>query len=194
MKSLHRLPAIIANGIQSIVQRPLPQWATGNSSSKFRLSNLSRQSAVASVSSGHFWLDQQLPHHGWAVSQINELSVDTHQTDYYELLTPIIRSTERSQNGVVLVDLDAEQAGEAHRAAHHWVKQGISPNHLIMIEKGNLQDRLWTAQQLLNCGSASAMILWGGTRPLPDKLERAIQAAVKNSQAVVIWLCQQSKQ
>ncbi|WP_424196217.1 hypothetical protein ACMYR3_08055 [Ampullimonas aquatilis] len=188
MKALHRLPALLTNGIQSIAQRPLSQWAIGRKTSAYRLTQSLRNSAVASVSSGHYWLDQRLPFKGWAVSQINELSVDTYKTDYYELLTSIVRSTERAKQGVVLVDLDAEQAGEAHRAAHYWVKQGISANHLIMIEKGNLQDRLWTAQQLLQCGSASTMILWGGTRPLPDKLEQAIQAAVKSSQAIVIWL------
>ena len=67
--------------------------------------------------------------------------------------------------------------------------QGINPSQLLLLSGVSETDALWAAEQLLQSGLCSLVLLWQGT--LARKAARRLQLAAQAQQALVLQLTTQ---
>jgi hypothetical protein len=111
------------------------------------------------ITTGFAALDDYLPGRGWPIGAITEIFVDRYGLGELTLLIPALVSLTRpdatqEQKWVVWVSPPLIPYAPALR------QQGVSIEHLLMIQPSGIRDRLWAVEQVLRSGTSSAVIAW----------------------------------
>ncbi|MCO4837237.1 MAG: translesion DNA synthesis-associated protein ImuA [Oceanospirillaceae bacterium] len=120
---------------------------------------------------------------GWPQTGLVELACGLSGIGELRLLFPLLaQSHTRLQ---IWINPPAQLNGQA--LAQH----GISLSKTLLIRSQSPQHALWSAQQSLNSGCCSHLILWANSLTAPQA--KRLQIAAKDNQALIFWLHPQAK-
>ncbi|MDD2925187.1 translesion DNA synthesis-associated protein ImuA [Rhodoferax sp.] len=124
------------------------------------------------VASGHAALDAQLPGGGWPLGALCDILQDHSGQHEWRLLLPTLRTLTQT---VVLVGPPQMPFGPGLAA------QGLDVQALCWVRADSPAERLWAAEQVLQCAGVAALLLWlPQTRAEPlRRLQLAAQAHAK---------------
>lgn len=128
---------------------------------------------VASLSSGHPRLDDELPGSGWPIAVLTELIAREPGIGELRLLVPMLRQLTREGRIVILL------APPHIPYAPALAGFGIDLDYLIIVQAPNAADRLWAVEQTLKSASFGALLAWlPAERTRPEHLRRMQLAAL----------------
>lgn len=131
------------------------------------------------LSSGYAEFDRQLG--GWPASGLLVLQSQP-AIGELRLLLPLFKQLQ--QQGLLGL-INPPQLLQAEPLA----AQGINPSQLLLLSGVSETDALWAAEQLIQSGLCSLVLLWQGT--LARKAARRLQLAAQAQQALVLQLTTQ---
>jgi hypothetical protein len=109
-------------------------------------------------STGRRALDARLPGGGWPTASLIEVLVDAPGLGEVQLFLPALVESQRKRDGdspwVVWISPPHEPFAPA------LAQQGIELNRLIVIRPPSATEALWAAEQALNSGVCSVVLLW----------------------------------
>jgi cell division inhibitor SulA len=115
---------------------------------------------------------------GWPQTGLVELACGLAGIGELRLLFPLLAQSQARLQ--VWINPPAQLNGQA--LAQH----GINLSKTLLIRCQNPQHALWSAQQSLNSGCCSHLILWAKTLTSPQA--KRLQVAAKDNQALMFWL------
>ncbi len=135
---------------------------------------------LATVSSGHRELDQQLPGGGWPRGALTEILLEHEGIGEIRLLLPTLAHLTRQHRLIVLVAPPWLPYAPAYAAA------GVALSHLLIVRAKTPADRLWAFEQALRSRECGAALAW-----LPIQNERILRrlqiAAREGDTWGVLW-------
>tara|TARA_B110000977_G_C11089814_1_gene496301 strand:+ start:7993 stop:8700 length:708 start_codon:yes stop_codon:yes gene_type:complete len=115
---------------------------------------------------------------GWPQTGLVELACGLAGIGELRLLFPLLAQSQARLQ--VWINPPAQLNGQA--LAQH----GISLSKTLLIRCQNPQHALWSAQQSLNSGCCSHLVLWAKNLTSPQA--KRLQVAAKDNQALMFWL------
>ena len=139
----------------------------------------SQQAAYQAVSSGYPQLDQQLAG-GFPATGLIDIQTDTGIGELRLLLPYLQQQQQRSGRLLVLISPPAQLCADMLAAA------GIVLSQLVIITPETAKEALWAAEQCLQSGCVTTVLVW--QVPLKLALARRLQLAAEQGVASLVLL------
>jgi len=110
--------------------------------------------AIATIASGHAELDDALPGGGWPVGALIEVLAAPAGIGELRLFFPALAQLAAQARRVMVV------APPYPLYAPALAEAGIAPERVLVLDPGNAEDALWSAEQCLSSGALGATLCW----------------------------------
>ena len=131
----------------------------------------------AGVPTGYPALDLALPWRGWPPASLSEV-LDPRPEGALGLVLPALARLSRGPRWLLLVDPPLPPFAPALAA------RGLDLTRLVAVTAGG--DSAWVAEQGLNSGACSAVLIWGGDSPWRGLALRRLQVAAQAGGALAL--------